>query len=194
MDKFLEFFRALFGLSDEQLEKAQEELNKVEKIDEKPEKEDKEDKEDNGTKADATKADATKDTAKGVSTQPAGVNDKDKGDAEMVSAEEYKKVQKELAAVKAILEKQNADAIAEKRMNKITGYKDCLDTSYLASLLEGVEVQDFDKKVEEIKKEKAYLFSKPETEGFNPAEPSTKMNGVEAAFYRNNPDLRPSQV
>lgn len=180
MNRLLEFFKELFGLSDEQIERVQDELKNEEKTEETPAEEKKDEK--------------VEDTADGVGTQPAGVDEEVKGDEDMsVSAEDYKKLQDELAAVKGLLEKQTADALKEKRMNKINGYKDCRDTSYLSTLLEGVEEKDMDKKVEEIKKEKAYLFSKPETEGFNPSEPNTKMNGVEAAFYRNNPDLRPSQ-
>lgn len=186
MNKFWELFRNLFGLSDEQVEKAQEELSKIENNEEdKPE--------DKGPDSEKEE-DKAEDIADGVGTQPAGVSGDSKGDVEMVAKEEYKKLQDELAAVKGLLEQQNAERVAEKRKSKIDSYKDCLDTSYLSTLLDGVDEKDFDKKVEEIKKEKAYLFSKPETDGFNPAEPNTKMNGVEAAFYKNNPDLLSSRV
>mgnify|MGYP007022168669 CR=1 FL=1 len=116
MNKFLEFFKELFGLSDEQLEKAQEELVKEQKS----ENEEVEETEKNDDKVGSDKG-----TADGVGTQPACVNEDNKGDADMsVSLEEYKKLQDELAAVKGILEKNNADAAAEKRMNKIKSYKD----------------------------------------------------------------------
>ena len=185
MDNFWDFLRSLFSFRDEELEKVSEDIKKSEKSKDKPDV----GKEDNVAKKDEG-------IAESVRTQPEGVNG-DKEDKEEVSedmsvtVEEYKKLQEELAAVKGILEKNNADAAAEKRMNKIKSYKDCLDPSYLSTLLDGVKEDDFDSKVEEIKKEKAYLFSKPETEGFNPAEPNNKLTGVEAAFYSQNTDLKP---
>lgn len=187
MNDFLGFLRKLFSLSDEELEKVSAEIEKGTNEDEKAKEMGKEQKPEK--KAEETKE--KKDIAEGVRIQQAASNT-DKGDEDMgVSVEEYKKLQEELAAVKGILEKNNADALAEKRMNKIKSYKDCLDTSYLSTLLDGVDEKDFDSKVEEIKKEKAYLFSKPETDGFNPAEPNNKLSGVDAAFYKQNTDLTP---
>lgn len=183
MDNFWESLRKLFALSDEELEKVANNLSNSEKVEEAGKK----------SGAAESKEDKPEVIAEGVRTKQAASNtEQSKGADEMtVSMSEYKKIQDELAAVKSILEKNNADAAAEKRMNKIKGYKDCLDHSYLSTLLEGVDEKDFDSKVEEIKKEKGYLFSKPETDGFNPAEPSNTMDGVQIAFYKQNPDLNP---
>ena len=199
MNEFLEFFKRLFGLSDEQVAKAEQELNKVEKIDSEvendAENQDIDTKETKSTEK-AVKSIDNKETEKDESVdekmQSAGdVNKDTEGVETMVNLEEYKKIQAELAAVKGILEKNNAEKAAEQRMSKIKEFKDCLDFDYLSQLLDGVDEKDFGTKVEEIKKDKGYLFKAADTEGFNPATPQNLMSGVEAKFYELNPDLRP---
>lgn len=181
MNKLLEFFRDLFGLSEEQLAKVEEELNKSEKTE--PDKEEKVEEE-------PKKEEKTDTKSKDVETQTSLVNENKDGE-DTVKMEEYKALQEELKAMKELLEATQAERIAEKRANKIKSVKDCLDYDVLTSLLDGVEDKDIDSKVEEIKGEKAYLFKAKETEGFNPATPSSTLSGVEAEFYKLNPDLRP---
>ncbi len=199
MNKFLEFFRVLFGLSDEQVQKAELNLNNIEKLTDSVEK-DAENQENTKEelKIDKTVEESTdtkdldKNEPEGEEIQSAGDANRTEGVENMnFTAEEYKKLQEELAAVKGILEKNNAEKAATQRMGKIKEFKDCLDFDYLSQLLEGVEEKDFASKVEDIKKEKSYLFKTADTEGFNPATPQNKLSGVEAKFYELNPALRP---
>ena len=200
MNEFLEFFKRLFGLSEEQVAKAEQELNKVQKSDvkvvENAENQDidkKETKTEENTEKPTKNADIGKNESADDKKQSAGdVNDKDEGVENMsVTVEEYKKIQAELAAVKGILEKNNAEKAAAERMIKIKEFKDCLDFDYLSQLLDGVDEKDFGTKVEEIKKDKGYLFKAPETKGFNPATPQNTMDEVTASFYEFNHDIRP---
>jgi small-conductance mechanosensitive channel len=198
LNKFLEFFRDLFGLSEEQVKKAEKELNNVEKLTENTEETTE------NQEVESEKSKINKKTEKTTETQTTEKNESEddnlqsavatsntaEGVEETVNNEEYKKLQAELAAVKKILENTKAEQAKEKRDNKVKAVKDCLDYEYLTSLLDGVEDKDFDTKVEEIKKEKSYLFKTTDTKGFNPATPSSTLNGVEEAFFKNNPDLR----
>lgn len=200
MNEFLEFFKRLFGLSEEQVQKAEQELNKVQKSDvevvENAENQDidkKETKTEENTEK-PTKNDNTdkKESADDKKQSAGDVNNEGEGVENMsVTVEEYKKIQAELAAVKGILEKQNAEKAAADRMGKIKEFKDCLDFDYLSQLLDGVDEKDFATKVEEIKKDKGYLFKAADTEGFNPATPQSVTSGVEAKFFELNPHLRP---
>ena len=196
MNKFLEFFRDLFGLSEEQVKKAEQELNNVEKMTDGTEKT-LENQENESKKSEtAEKIEKTAEIKETEKKEPAGDNLQSAGDVnkegveETVNMETYKKLEAELAKVTAILENTKAEQAKEKRDNRVKGVKDCLDYNLLGTLLEGVEDKDFDTKVEEIKKEKAYLFKTTDTKGFNPATPSSTLNGVEEAFFKNNPDLR----
>ena len=200
MNEFLEFFKRLFGLSEEQVAKAELELNKAQKSEddaeksaENQEKESEKSKTDEKAETTTEKTETDKNESEDEKKQSAGdVNDKAEGVENMsVTVEEYKKIQAELEAVKGILEKQNAEKAAEQRMGKIKEFKDCLDYDYLSQLLDGVEEKDFASKVDEIKKDKGYLFKTADTEGFNPATPQNKLSGVEAKFYELNPNLRP---
>ena len=199
MNEFLEFFKRLFGLSEEQVAKAEQELNKVQKSDvEVVENAENQDIDKKDTKAGEktekpTQNDNTdKKESEDDNLQSADATSNEGVENMSVNIEEYKKIQAELEAVKGILEKQNSERAAEQRMSKIKEFKDCLDFDYLSQLLDGVEEKDFGAKVEEIKKDKGYLFKVADTEGFNPATPQNKLSGVEAKFYELNPDLRPS--
>ncbi len=183
MDKLLDFIKEWLGLTDEQVKKAELDLNKTDdKPEDKPEEKPVEKEEEK-----------TKQTGETVEEQSAGAtsNTEKEGEEPMetVDAKEYKALQEEIKSLKSIIEKQKLDSVAEKRATKIKGIKDCLDYDYLTTLLDGVEDKDFDNKVEEIKKSKGYLFKQPETEGFNPAPVSEGLNEVESAFYKINPDL-----
>lgn len=200
MNEFIEYFKRLFGLSDEQVAKAEEELKNVKKSEEET-KETAENQEKDNKKVETVenvetaskKEELTKTEPVGDKLQSAGATSNTDKEVEKMSftAEEYKKLEAELAAVKGILEKQNAEKAAADRMNKIKEFKDCLDYDYLGQLLDGVEEKDFGAKVEEIKKDKSYLFKAPETKGFNPATPQSAMDEVTALFYEYNHDIRP---
>lgn len=199
MNEFLEFFKRLFGLSEEQVAKAEQELNKVQKSDvevvESAENQDidkKETETDENAEKSTQKDNTDKKESEDDNLQSADATSNEGVENMSVNIEEYKKIQAELEAVKGILEKQNSERAAEQRMSKIKEFKDCLDFDYLSQLLDGVEEKDFGAKVEEIKKDKGYLFKVADTEGFNPATPQNKLSGVEAKFYELNPDLRPS--
>jgi hypothetical protein len=199
MNEFLEFFKRLFGLSEEQVAKAEQELNMVQKSDtelvESAENQDidkKETKAGEKTEKPTQNDNTDKKESEDDNLQSADATSNEGVENMNVNIEEYKKIQAELEAVKGILEKQNSERAAEQRMSKIKEFKDCLDFDYLSQLLDGVEEKDFGAKVEEIKKDKGYLFKVADTEGFNPATPQNKLSGVEAKFYELNPDLRPS--
>ena len=195
----MEFFKKLFGLSDEQMQKAEQELNKVQKSD--VEVVENAENQDINTKETKTEEKAEKTTKNDKEVKTESVDDKNQsaGDANKaegvekmsVTLDEYKKIEAELAAVKGILEKNNAEKAASERMTKIKEFKDCLDYDYLSQLLDGVEEKDFGSKVEEIKKDKGYLFKTADTAGFNPATPQNTFDEVDAAFYAINHDLRP---
>ena len=182
MNKFLEFLKSLLDLSDEQIEKAELELNKTEKTEVKPEDKPAEKQEE---KVETKTGETVKEQSAGATS-----NTTNKDGEETVDIKEYKSLQAELKAMKEMLENTQAERVAEKRANKINSIKDCVDYGVLTSLLEGVEDKDIDAKVAEIQKEKAYLFKAKETEGFNPATPQNTLSGVEAAFYELNPSLR----
>lgn len=167
MNKFFEFLKDIFALTDEQIEKANLELNKEEQKEE---------------------VKLASDDVQTANASPS--EDKDKGSEDIVSAEEYKALQKELKEVKDMLSATQAERAAEKRTSKINSVKDCIDYGVLTSLLDGVEDKDIDAKVEEIKKEKGYLFKKVETDGFNPATPQNTLTGVEAEFLKLNPNIK----
>ena len=195
MNEFLEYFKRLFGLSEEQVQKAEDELKNIENLETEP-KEIAENQDIKNKKAETnTNVEPTKETDKpvGLEEQSAGATSNTAKEVEKMSftAEEYKKLEEELAAVKGILEKQNAEKAATDRMNKIKEFKDCLDYDYLGQLLDGVAEKDFGTKVEEIKKNKSYLFKAPDTKGFNPATPQNTFDDVTAAFYDFNHDIRP---
>ena len=200
MNKFLEFLKSLLDLSDEQVKKAEKELKNVEKLEDKIEEiaesqedENKEEKGEENGKVQGRQEERQVIEPAGDKKQSAGAtSNTTEGVEETVNKEDYKKLQDELAAVKSILENTKAEQAKEKRDNKVKSVKDCLDYDYLATLLDGVEDKDFDSKVEEIKKDKAYLFKVTDTKGFNPATPSSTLSGVDAAFFEINPSLRPS--
>ena len=178
MNKLLEILKELFGLTDEQLEKA-----KSEEV--KPEDKTEDKTEDKPVEKEEEK---TKPTGETVEEQSAGAtSDTDK---EAIDMSNYKELQEELKAVKEMLEAAKSETLAEKRKNKIQSIKDCVDYDILTTLLDGVEEKDFDTKVAEIQKNKSYLFKSKETDGFNPATPQNTMSDVEAAFYAKNPDLK----
>ena len=181
MNKLFEILKSLFAMSEEELENTELDIKKVEKV---------EDKSVEKVEEEPKKEEKTDTKSKDVETQTSLVNENKDGE-DTVKMEEYKALQDELKAMKELLETTQAERVAEKRANKIKSVKDCLDYDVLTSLLDGVEDKDIDSKVEEIKGEKAYLFKAKETEGFNPATPSSTLSGVEAEFYKLNPDLRP---
>lgn len=182
MNKFFEFFKTLFNLTDEQIEQAQLELNKEQKtdIDTQNSQENKE------------KEQKTTETVENVDTTTENTENTEKENIEgdSVNREDYMKIQEELKAVKALLEKTTKERDSEKRANRIKNVEGCLDYDLLTSLLTDVEDKDLDTKIESLRKEKSYLFKKPETEGFNPATPQNTMGGVEAAFLELNPDIK----
>lgn len=178
LNKLWEILKSLFEMSEEELENTELELKNKEKVEDKP-----------ADKVEEKEEKKTDTKSKDVETQTSLVN-KDKDGEDTVRMEDYKALQEELKAMKELLETTQAERVAEKRATKIKSVKDCLDYDVLTSLLDGVEDKDIDSKVEEIKGEKAYLFKAKETEGFNPAAPSTP-DGVTAEFLKLNPDLRP---
>lgn len=187
MNEFLEFVKKLFGLSEEQVKKAEETLKIVEEpknTDDISETIKSETKEETDTTTE--KEDLTKTQSLDVGTQSLDVNNNE-GDEENMS---MNALQEELKAVKEMLEASKAETLAEKRKNKIQNVKDCVDYDILTTLLEGVEDKDFDKKIAELQKEKSYLFKSKETDGFNPATPQAAVGDVEAAFYAKDPDLK----
>ena len=154
MNKFLEFLKDFLGLSEEQVQKAEEGLKNIEKL----ETETKETAE--NQEKETEKVETVENVENKANTEPLGEKEQSavatsntEGVEETVNKEEYTKLQKELADVKAMLENTKAEQAKEKRENKIKSVKDCLDYSILTSLLEGVEDKDFDTKVEEIKKQ-----------------------------------------
>lgn len=196
MNKFLEFLKSLFDLTDEQVEKAELELKNVEKsesdIDKTQLNQWKNKKEDNASE------EVEKSTEKEEKVKTESVDDKNQSADAMsikdgentVTKADYEKLEKELSAMKAILEQTQSERAAEKRSAKIKSVKDCVDYDVLTSLLTGVEDKDIDSKVEEIKKSKGYLFKTIDTQGFNPASPQNQLSGIEAAFFELNPDLK----
>lgn len=173
LNKFFEFIKELFGLTEEQVEKAKLTLTDDEKL------EDGNKEEKVGTES-AEGTDGTEDIKE----------EKKQEDGEIMTAEEVKALKEELAGMKALLEQNKVEKLAEQRATKIKSIENCLDYDVLASLLKDVEDKDIDAKVAEIQKEKSYLFKGTETQGFNPATPPNTMTGVEAAFFDLNPDLK----
>lgn len=180
MNKFFEFFKTLFNLTDEQIEQAQLELNKEQKtdIDTQNIQENKE------------KEQKTTETVENVGNTTENTEKENIEGGDSVNREDYMKIQEELKAVKALLEKTTKERDTEKRSARIKSVEGCLDYDLLTSLLTDVEDKDLDAKIESLRKEKSYLFKKPETEGFNPATPQNSMGGVEAAFLELNPDIK----
>lgn len=181
MNKFFEFFKTLFNLTDEQIEQAQLELNNQQKTE----------TDTQNSQENQEKEQKTTETVENVDTTTENTEKEiidDGGDS--VNREDYMKIEAELKAVKALLEKTTKERDSEKRSARIKSVEGCLDYDLLTSLLNGVEDKDLDDKIEAIKKEKSYLFKKPETEGFNPATPQNSMGGVEAAFLELNPDIK----
>ena len=175
MNKFLEFFKGIFGLTDEQLEKAQlefenkepnEEVEKAEHKDEEKEEDKEEDKEEEHTKEEP--------------------NNKG-GEADM---KELELLKEQVAKLTEMLEQKDKEAMQKARQDKIKSVKGCNDYDVLETLLKDVKDDDIDSKVEEIKKEKGYLFKKINTEGFNPAQPQNTLDGVDRAFLELNPGLK----
>lgn len=180
MNKFFEFFKTLFNLTDEQIEQAQLELNKEQKTD----------TDTQNIQTNQEKEQKTTETVENVDTTTENTEKENIDGGDSVNREDYMKIETELKAVKALLEKTTKERDSEKRANRIKNVEGCLDYDLLTSLLNGVEDKDLDTKIEAIKKEKSYLFKKPETEGFNPATPQNSMGGVEAAFLELNPDIK----
>lgn len=180
MNKFFEFFKTLFNLTDEQIEQAQLELNNQQKTEtDTQNSQENQEKEQKTTETVENVGNTTENTEKEVI---------EGGDS--VNREDYMKIEAELKAVKALLEKTTKERDTEKRSARIKSVEGCLDYDLLTTLLTGVEDKDLDAKIEAIKKEKSYLFKKPETDGFNPATPQNTMGGVEAAFLELNPDIK----
>lgn len=179
MNKFFEFFKALFNLTDEQIEQAQLELNNQQKTETNTQ----------NSQENKEKEQKTTETVENVDTTTENT-EKENIEGDSVNREDYMKIEAELKAVKALLEKTTKERDTEKRLARIKSVEGCLDYDLLTSLLTGVEDKDLDTKIEAIKKEKSYLFKKPETEGFNPATPQNTMGGVEAAFLELNPDIK----
>lgn len=177
MNKVLEFLKSLFELSDEQIEKVELELKNTKKFDLDNDKESEETVESIESKK------SVDDKVQSAYATPIK-------DGENMENAEIKSLQEELKSMKALLEQTQAERAAEKRDMKINGIKDCVDYGVLTSLLEGVEDKDIDTKIEELRKEKGYLFKQVETDGFNPSSPQNTLNGVESAFYELNPDLK----
>jgi hypothetical protein len=182
LNKFLEFLKSLVDLSDEQIEKAELELNKTEKTDKKTEDKPVEKQEE---KVETKTGETVKEQSAGATS-----NTTNKDGEDTVDMKKYEALQSELKAMKEMLENTQAERVAEKRANKIKSVKNCVDYDVLTSLLEGVEDKDIDAKVAEIQKDKGYLFNTKETEGFNPATPQKTVSGVEAKFLELNPDLK----
>ena len=180
MNKFFEFFKTLFNLTDEQIEQAQLELNKEQKTGTSTQ----------NSQENKEKEQKTTETVENVETTTENTEKETIEGGDSVNREDYMKIQEELKAVKALLEKTTKERDTEKRSARIKSVEGCLDYDLLTSLLTGVEDKDLDAKIEAIKKEKSYLFKKPETEGFNPATPQNTMGGVEAAFLELNPDIK----
>ena len=180
MNKFFEFFKPLFNLTDEQIEQAQLELNKEQKTD----------TDTQNIQTNQEKEQKTTETVENVDTTTENTEKENIEGGDRVNREDYMKIEAELKAVKALLEKTTKERDSEKRANRIKNVEGCLDYDLLTSLLNGVEDKDLDTKIEAIKKEKSYLFKKPETDGFNPATPQNTMGGVEAAFLELNPDIK----
>ena len=182
LNKLFEILKSLFTMTEEELENTELEIKNIEKVEVKPAEkvEEKEEK----------KTDTADTKSKDVVTQTLVVNENKDGE-ETVDIKEYKALQAELKAMKEMMEATQAERVAEKRAAKIKIIKDCVDYDVLTSLLDGVEDKDIDAKVAEIQKEKGYLFKAKETDGFNPAIPQKTLTGVEAEFYKLNPDLRP---
>ena len=180
MNKFFEFFKTLFNLTDEQIEQAQLELNKEQKTDTSTQ----------NSQENQEKEQKTTETVENVDATTENTEKENIEGGDSVNREDYMKIQEELKAVKALLEKTTKERDSEKRSARIKSVEGCLDYDLLTSLLNGVEDKDLDTKIEAIKKEKSYLFKKPETEGFNPATPQNTMGGVEAAFLELNPDIK----
>lgn len=180
MNKFFEFFKTLFNLTDEQIEQAQLELNNQQKTD----------TDTQNIQTNQEKEQKTTETVENVGTTKENTEKETIEGGDSVNREDYMKIETELKAVKALLEKTTKERDTEKRANRIKNVEGCLDYDLLTTLLTGVEDKDLDDKIEAIKKEKSYLFKKPETEGFNPATPQNSMGGVEAAFLELNPDIK----
>lgn len=180
MNKFFEFFKTLFNLTDEQIEQAQLELNKEQKTD----------TDTQNIQTNQEKEQKTTETVENVGTTTENTEKETIEGGDSVNREDYMKIQEELKAVKALLEKTTKERDTEKRSARIKSVEGCLDYDLLTSLLTDVEDKDLDDKIEAIKKEKSYLFKKPETDGFNPATPQNSMGGVEAAFLELNPDIK----
>lgn len=182
MNKFLEFFKSLFDLSDAQIEKAELELKNTQKSDL--------NNEERKETVESVESIETNTDNKSVDDKVQSAYATPKKDGETMENTELQALQEELKSMKALLEQTQSERAAEKRNSKIKSIKDCVDYDILISLLDGVEEKDIDKKIDEIKKEKSYLFKKVETEGFNPSTPQNILNGVESAFYELNPDLK----
>lgn len=180
MNKFFEFFKTLFNLTDEQIEQAQLELNKEQKTD----------IDTQNSQENQEKEQKTTETVENVDTTTENTEKENIDGGDSVNREDYMKIEAELKAVKALLEKTTKERDSEKRANCIKNVAGCLDYDLLTSLLTDVEDKDLDAKIESLRKEKSYLFKKPETEGFNPATPQNTMGGVEAAFLELNPDIK----
>lgn len=180
MNKFFEFFKTLFNLTDEQIEQAQLELNNQQKTE----------TDTQNSQENQEKEQKTTETVENVDTTTENTEKEIIKGGDSVNREDYMKIEAELKAVKALLEKTTKERDTEKRANRIKNVEGCLDYDLLTTLLTGVEDKDLDDKIEAIKKEKSYLFKKPETEGFNPATPQNTMGGVEAAFLELNPDIK----
>lgn len=132
-------------------------------------------------------ADNTKEKAESVKKQSADATSDTTKEVNPMDLKKIEELNKEIADLKAMLEKSKAD----QRTAKINSIANCLDYDILTSLLDGVEDKDIDSKVAEIKKDKGYLFKSVETNGFNPATPQNTLSGVEAKFYERNTDLTP---
>ena len=180
MNKFFEFFKTLLNLTDEQIDQAQLELNNQQKTD----------TDTQNIQTNQEKEQKTTETVENVGTTKENTEKETIEGGDSVNREDYMKIETELKAVKALLEKTTKERDTEKRANRIKNVEGCLDYDLLTTLLTGVEDKDLDDKIEAIKKEKSYLFKKPETEGFNPATPQNSMGGVEAAFLELNPDIK----
>ena len=180
MNKFFEFFKTLFNLTDEQIEQAQLELNNQQKTE----------TDTQNIQTNQEKEQKTTETVENVDTTTENTEKEIIDGGDSVNREDYMKIEAELKAVKALLEKTTKERDSEKRANRIKNVEGCLDYDLLTTLLTGVEDKDLDAKIESLRKEKSYLFKKPETEGFNPATPQNSMGGVEAAFLELNPDIK----
>ena len=197
MSKLLDVLRDLFNLSEEQVAQAELDLNNVQKSETDTEETAENqgiDKKESETveKVDTTtdKKTSDKNEPEGDKKQSARATSNTEGVEETVNREDYKKLEDEIVALKSMLEQTQAERTAERRDAKIKSFKDVQDYDILTTLLDGVEDKDIDGKVAELRKDKGYLFKKPETEGFNPATPQNTLTGVEAAFLELNPDIK----